>query len=374
LRPWAFVTEGSAARFLDRIAAAIAADTAAQDILHGPEPSVMSDLKARVKSSGNVAIKALYWSVRCADPKSFGGLRARTLLAGPDHLRWIDMPNDPALPELARLAALPGCWRMLRYVPLRRATVLHEPPGKAAPYIIKLKRPDRAREAAGRLRAAQLGLGPDPGFGMPQLLGQDKRGTFQISLCAGTPLSHGFVMDLHTTMRRVGQMHAQLHAAQPLGLPAATSSSANDNLALAGALMPGIADKLAPSTALLRDRPLLAEPVLCHGDFSTGQILQADDALSLVDFDLCHVGEAAADIARFLVSLPEDLPAGADAQSCAAAYLEGYRARRALPDAGSLRWHRVQAVIDRLLVCLRKDQADPSRIDRLLAQIEGVPA
>ena len=307
-RPYGFITDASAARFMDGIAGRITIDPAAQASPGRPDVTVKSDLKARVKSTGRVAIKSLDWSVRCPDPGVFGGLRARTLLAWPERMHWIDLPDDPALPALASLANQKGQWQMLRYVPLRRATLLHHSRDRA-PHIVKVKRPDRAREAGFRPLAAQAALGASPGFGMPHLQALDAAGCLRISLCPGTPLSGGFPADLRATLRRIGDLHARLH-----------------------------------------------------------------DALSLVDFDLCHAGDAAADIARFLVSLPDDLAANADRAVCQEAYLQGYHDRRVLPDAETLRWHRAQAVAKRLLVYLRKDQANPSRIDRLVAQIESVPA
>ncbi len=372
--PYAFLTDGSAGRFMDSIARAISRDADAQALLGHPQAEVMSDLKARVKSSGKPAIKSLYWSVRCPDAAVWGGLRARTLLADPTRMQWIDLSDDPSLPTLATLVPQPGRWRMLRYVPLRRATLFHQPVTGAA-RIVKLKRPDRAAEATGCLAAARAALGPNPGFRMPDLLMPGTEGSFALSVCRGTPIGHCFPPDASDLLRRIGRMHARLHCADPSSMSEGRPVAAMDCLALSAALMPHIGAGIASLRRLLRNRPSVAAPVLCHGDFGLEQILHDDGALSLVDFDLCHAGDAAADIARFLVALADDLPNGIDPRVAEAKYLKGYAEVRTLPDTARMRWFRAEAVAARMLVCLRKDQAHPCRIGRLLAQIDAlVPA
>jgi Phosphotransferase enzyme family len=370
LRPYAFLTDGSPGRFMDDVALAISSDAQALKLLDNPQAEVVSDLKTRVKSSGKPAVKALYWSVRCPDPGTWGRMQARTLLADPDRMDWIDLPQDPALPALADLHTEPGHWQILRYVPLRRATLLHRS-ASGPPVIIKVKRPDRAKDAAGRLTAAQAVLGQFPGFAIPRLLDTRADGTFALSLCRGASLSAGFPDDVPGLMRRIGQMHASLHITVPVGLPPGSHSPATDILDLAAALHPALCRLLAPLTQLLRSRPRPSAPVLCHGDLGFDQILHENGAMSLVDFDLCHAGEAAADIARFLVALAGNPPPGLPAAVAEAAYLDGYAELRALPDRDRLHWFQTEAVAARLLVCLRKDQAQPQQITRLLSQIGG---
>lgn len=370
LRPYAFLTDGSPGQFMDHVAVAIASDAKAMELLSNPQAEIVSDVKARVKSSGKPVVKTLYWSVRCHDPGAWGGMQARTLLADPDRMDWIDLPYDPALPALANLQAESGHWQVLRYVPLRRATLLHRP-ASGPPVIIKVKRPDRAADATGRLTAAQAALGQFPGFGVPRLLDTRIDGTFALSQCLGTPLSAGFPDDVPDLMRRIGQMHACLHRTVPVGLPQGCHSPAADILDLAAALRPALCRPLAPLRWLLRSRPRPSAPVLCHGDLGFDQILHENGVLSLVDFDLCHAGEAAADIAHFLVALAGNPPPGLPAAVAEAAYLDGYTELRALPDWDRLHWFRTEAVVARLLVCMRKDQAQPQQVARLLSHIEG---
>lgn len=364
-RPYAFLREGSAGRWMDQVARAIASDARARAILSRPEARVTSDLKARVKSSGTLAIKALYWSVHCPDPRAWGGIRARTLLADPCGMTWIDLPRDPALPALAGLMAQPGSWQVLRYVPLRRATLLHQPPDGPA-RIVKVKRPDRATDAARRLQAAQAALGNGQPFTIPRLLETGPEGIFALSLCPGVALAAGARVDPLCLLAQIGQMHARLHMAPTAGLPPDDAGSAVQDLDLTAALLHDHMPRLAPLIPQLRDRPSPSEPVLCHGDFGFDQILQDADSLSLVDFDRCHAGEAAADIARFLVTLIERPPAGLTSPAAKAAYLDGYAQVRALPGRNRLTWFVTEAAATRLLVRLRKDLALAPQMQKLL--------
>lgn len=372
LRPYAFLATGSAGRLMDRVARAIADDAPAQALLSNRQAQIMSDIKTRVKSSGSPAIKSMYWSVRCPDPDVWGGMRARTLVAGPDLMDWLDLPQDPALPMLAAFRSMPGLCQVLRYVPLRRATLLHRPATGPA-RIVKVKRPDRAADAARRLAAANMALGTAQAFTIPRLLDTHPDGTLVLSLCPGTSLGTGLARNGTGLLRRIGRMHAALHACPPAALPHEQPGDATDSLALTAALRPGLIPALIPLTHLLRDRPAPSDPVLCHGDLGFDQMLLDGDSLSLVDFDLCHAGEAAADIARFLVVLTEAPPPGLTAAVAEAAYLGGYAETRALPAPARLHWFRTEALAARLLICLRKDQSP--QIARLLSLINSrVPA
>ena len=150
--------------------------------------------------------------------------------------------------------------------------------------------------------------------------------------------------------------------------------NAPDTLALVASLRPDLAAALGSpglSTAFAKTPPPTA-PVLCHGDFGFDQILQEGPRLSLVDFDRAHSGEAAADIARFIVLLAESPLRDLPPQAAECAFLGGYSECRPLPDAVPLAWYLSRAALDRLLVLLRKDAALPQSIARLLALIRGL--
>jgi aminoglycoside phosphotransferase (APT) family kinase protein len=46
--------------------------------------------------------------------------------------------------------------------------------------------------------------------------------------------------------------------------------------------------------------PLAAEPVLCHGDFTPGQLVRVPGGLALLDLDTVALGDPASDLGRFL--------------------------------------------------------------------------
>jgi hypothetical protein len=372
-RLYAFLADGgSAARLMDRVAMTIASDVQAQALLSRPRAKVLSDIKVRVKSGGSPAIKSLYWSVQAPDRAAWGGLSARTLIVGPQGGRWLDLPADPALGALEGLQRQPVIWEVLRYIPMRRATLLHRPDAEHADkpaHIVKVKRPERAADAARRLAAVNEALGVAPPVIIPRLLQVSADGTLRMSLCQGASLGSIPGRRVSGLLWRIGQMHARLHACPCDGLPFGPTVSDEKALAFIGALSPnlrGLADRLSRN---LGARPLPSAPVLCHGDAGLDQILLDGERLSLVDFDLSHAGEAAADIAQFLVVLAEN-GFGEDDR---ARYLDGYADVRRRPEPARLQWFLAKAVTARVLVYLRKDQAH--RIPRVLGLIdEGITA
>jgi aminoglycoside phosphotransferase len=361
-RPWAFLAEGAAGRWLDRIRATIAADSQASALLRASKAEVACDLKLRVKSSGSPAVKSLYWSVRAPDPASWGGQQTRTLVADADKVAWLNLPVDPALPALAGLQGEGGDWRMLRYLPLRRATLWHLPTTGSA-RIIKLKRPDRAADAARRLTLVHAALGQDRGFEIPKLLDIRSDGVMALSICPGVVPEAALRADPALILRDLGRLLARLHVCSPRDLP--PDDPPQDSLPLIAALRPDLTPALSGLSDILHQRPAASRPVLCHGDFGFEQILLGPQGLSLLDFDRSHAGEGVADLARFLLVLAETPPGGITAAAAQAAFLAGYAELAETPEPTRLRWFLVEAMVNRLLVCLRKDQ--PKQIERLLA-------
>lgn len=109
-------------------------------------------------------------------------------------------------------------------------------------------------------------------------------------------------------------MIARLHGQDAAALPPAPARV--DAARWLAAILPGLA--MPPATA----RPAGGQQ-LCHGDLALGQILDGPHGLCLVDLDRCHRGDAAADLARFLVSL-QDETLLQDWRAATAAICQGY--------------------------------------------------
>jgi tRNA A-37 threonylcarbamoyl transferase component Bud32 len=365
-RPYAFIARGSAVGFVDEVAQSIALDGAANDALAQPGHHILSDIKPRTKPADSLSLKSLYWSVQYHDPHAWGGVRARTLLAERGGITWHSLPDDPALPALATLADLPGRWVILRYVPFRRVTLLHQPPG-AQPRIVKVKRQDRALDAAHRLCRVGEALLDLPGFRIPRLIENPQDGVFALSVLPGRPLClPSAPQDAMPLLRRIGQLHATLHDAPASALPAEEVPSAADELETAAQLCPDLIPKLAALASHLRHRPDPAPQALCHGDLALDQFLMTSDSLSLVDFDRSHAGDPAADIARFVVHLSEQATGMLPPKAAITAYAQGYAERRALPDANHLAWHLANAAVARVMIRIRKDQVDLDALSGML--------
>jgi len=365
-RPYAFVARGSAAGFVDDVAQCIATDGIARAAVAQPGHQVMSDIKARTRPADSLSIKSLYWSVQNRDPAVWGGLRARTLRAERGGIEWHSLPEDPALPALAGLAAIPGRWAVLRYVPFRRATLLHQALGGQA-CIVKVKRPDRAVDAAHRLRCVAEALKPLPEIGIPTLLQEPQDGVFSFSFRPGRPLALPPSPDRATALlRRIGQMHAALHDTPATALPMEEVPSAAEELETAAQLCPSFIPRLAMLAARLRQRPEPGVSALCHGDLALDQFLMEGEALSLVDFDRSHAGDPAADVARFMVHLAEQALGLLPRALALEAYLQGYAERRALPASEPLGWHLANAAAARVMIRIRKDQVDPRAMSEIL--------
>lgn len=324
---------------------AIAADATASQLLGQSGARVAVDVQTRL-DTGAVRIKSVLWSVQVAGQGPCG-LAARSARLARDGVTWFDLEDDPALP----LRAVPDGARLLRYIPGRRAT-LRVGDGSDG-HILKLKKPDRRGDAVLR-HAAALAAAQGAGIAMPGLMGSLGDHGFCQTLCPGAALdaSPSSVETLH----RVGQMIAKLHQQDGSALPPAPDGV--DAAAWLAAVLPGL--NVPPSSS-----PPQGGQRLCHGDLALGQILNGPKGLCLVDLDRCHRGDAAADLARFLVSLQDEagLP---DWRSAAVAICQGYQDCAPLPDGLSAALARAE--LDRLQVLLSKGLATTRRISAGLEQ------
>lgn len=129
---------------------------------------------------------------------------------------------------------------------------------------------------------------------------------------------------------RIGAALARLHAGAEMA-PGAVPLPHRAALAALGGLLPDLSamcrmlsDGL---TAALRRGPACAR-VLCHGDFSSDQVILRPDEPQFIDWDRAGPGPAAGDLGSFLARLDTDvLTGGLDpgrAQQLAAAFKAGY--------------------------------------------------
>jgi hypothetical protein len=123
----------------------------------------------------------------------------------------------------------------------------------------------------------------------------------------------------------------------------------------------------------LAARPPGAIPV--HGDFHAGQVLLANGAAALIDFDEAALAEPAADLGAFRADLERQACAGrlppGRADTLAEALIEGYARRATPPDDGELALHTAAALFGIAPHFFRdRDPEWPERTEAVLDRIE----
>jgi aminoglycoside phosphotransferase (APT) family kinase protein len=343
---------------LERFRAAVAS--------RGPDVSgatVLADVTLRPEPDAGLVLHRAYWSAQWAGPEGF---RATTLdyHATRDRPRWLAFPDDPELPALTDLGG-----EVLRYMPLRRCTV------RAADGVAKVKRPRRAAAAWALLGAVHRAVDHDgDGFVVPAPLAYDPaRATYSQTALEGEDLS-AIVDDDH--LRRAGELHRAMHAADVPGAPPEDPAGALAELRAdarwVAFALPEHAGALREVMDVLERRapPEPHAPAFCHGDLVPSQML-VGARWGITDFDGARIGDPHRDLATWLASLTFDVPAlGAAAEAgdedavahAEAAYLDGYGAH----DEGRLLWHRAAAEVHYAAVALKKDRYHPARLARAL--------
>jgi aminoglycoside phosphotransferase (APT) family kinase protein len=314
---------------------------------------VHSDLTLRPGEDGGLELHRAYWSLQ---RNGTDGFRATTLdyRARRDRAAWLEFPEDPELPALGELSG-----EVLRYMPQRRCTV------RADSEVRKVKRPHRAAAAWELLGAVHRALGDGrAGFAVPAPVAYDAdRATYVQTNVAGEDVSR--VLDTDR-MRRAGELHRAMHAADVPGLPredtAPLRAELHADARWAGFALPELADEIRAIVALLerRDPGPVAAPAFCHGDLVPSQMLVDGERWAITDFDGARLGDPHRDLATWLASLPIEAPAVEDRAE--AAYLEGYGAH----DARRLAWQRAAAEVHSVAVALKKDRHHPARAARAL--------
>jgi streptomycin 6-kinase len=182
---------------------------------------------------------------------------------------------------------------------------------------------------------------------------------------------------------QAGEALACVHGQPASGLPAETpSAQARRVLSVAAALgfvqpaLSGRAERLAQEVSdRLAAQAFAVAPT--HGDFHAGQVLLADGAVALIDFDEAVLGAPAADLASFLAHL--ERPRGAnplragEADALGQALLDGYARRAAPPSTGELDLHKAAALFRIAPHFFRDRDPDwPERTEAVLDRIESL--
>lgn len=269
---------------------------------------------------------------------------------------------DPTPARSSRQSRLAGL-EVLVHKPQRRLVALlpgaRAVPGRPAAdgaVVLRAYRSRRLEPAVAR----HLSAGRVEGVRTAEVLAASSRhGLLALAHLPGEPLD-GLVAAgsatpelLRATGAALARLHAPLSGTSHRGLASAPGLGrttigvgARETAALVSWLCPSLADRLA---SLLRELaatcPSRNQPVFCHGDFSTDQVIVDDHGRpGLIDWDRAGVGDPAGDLASLrAVGLTDDH---------FASVLEGYGRLRLPPR--HLDWHLAQAQLTRA--------ADPFRV------------
>ena len=368
--PFAFL--GSDHPMAPRIARFRAAIAERAPDVHGA--TVHADLTLRPDGEGGLVLHRAYWSLQAAGPD---GCSASTLSyhATRDRATWLEFPEDPELPDLARLLAR---IEVLRYMPLRRCTFRPWWEEDAHAVIAKVKRPRRTADAWRILRAVHAALGDGrAGFDVPAPAGRATPHALSLQTALpGADLSALIDADRGPDLLcRAGALHRAMHAAAVDGIavedPDALIAELRADARWVAFALPGHADAVRDVLATLeRHAPGVARaPAFCHGDLVPSQLLLDGDRFAVTDFDGARTGDPHRDLAIWLAALAFDVPALDDAvaagdeaaiERAEAAYLDGYGRH----DERRLLWHRAAAEIHYVAVALKKDRHEPFRAAR----------
>lgn len=265
----AYVTSTQAAPKLAKLAA------------HAPAGSVLlDDRRARLLIALPVADRDLPGLRRRLGPD--GGVGARTFAYKPQR-RWVGLPAG-AGPD----ADVLRCYRREDLAPSR----------------------SRWPEPAASAGAAGTGAGPD--FRIPAIVRTSTRHSLlRTERVPGRGLddllAHDAGADVLDLVRAAGRALAGWHRLPAPPQAAATGSDPQAAAALLACLLPDQSARIADMAARLassdehragRGAPASTDPVWCHGDFSTDQILvEPSGSLWLMDWDRSGAGTRATDLA-----------------------------------------------------------------------------
>lgn len=354
----------------------------------GLETHIHAEVKTKYAEE-NRYLDRFYYSIQYPDHTLPGGLYAWSLhYSKSDGITKIyEFPNEPKLAHLAGFIHSPvnRDIKVLRYVPLRRATFLtpasHEQPSS----IGKLKKPNRCKEGYRRL-VDIAEIADKTACTTPAPKGLDSlHSVFYQELVPG--VETGLIINRENYelyLSEIGKLHAQLHTwpisdDKPWDRDDVMKNIPHDLvdiiffLPLTTPFLEKIGNWLKQGEKYLKTKP----KAFCHGDFACSQILHHAGGWSVVDFDLAGLGDPYQDMAMFLVSLsydvdffqeyPEFLP------TAYAAYLQGYQdVNEDGMDSDTLNWYLVCAEIYYLNLILKKDRFTGLALERAQFRLQAL--
>lgn len=299
------------------------------------------------------------------------------------HLDELDMlvwawPNDPSLPQLARLvdplqigAHLPGagcdggggveCVEVLRYEPERRATLrctLEPREGEVPRRVLYGKTfcDDHARVLLNRFELFwQLSQDDSDAPCVARPLGWDAATrTLWQEAAQGTPLLTVLAsIDPAAALECVGRALARLHLTAAPTAAARSTSHWLAELRLRAQKISRALPQLRPRAEALAqqlehaaERLPHARQTLIHGDFHPEQVWLDGARVVLFDFDEFAIGNPMEDMAEFIVKLAQVEQSPARLERQVAALIDAYRGLAPhCFDSAWLEWHRAMQTL-----------------------------
>jgi aminoglycoside phosphotransferase (APT) family kinase protein len=358
-----------------------------QELITRGEATIHTEVKG-LPRSGPWELDRFYWSIQWRDAS--GQFQAQTLnyAQRKSQLEWLAFPHDSYLTTMAGVvAAQRGALDVLRYIPLRRFTFRASDPSTGQPLIGKVKRRSRFHDAHTRLETVSEALARNPRrFRVAAPLSVDPLHcvAYQEALPGATLTDAVDIATCPALFSQLGALHHDLHTLPVRDVPMWSASellaSLAHDIAWLRMFWPDQAHALNQIEQGMREcQPDLdaQSGAFCHGDFACSQLLVSPAGWSVLDFDLCTIGDPLWDMALLLSSLATDVPLFQShpelLSSARAAYLRGYQAEAAHPiDAGRLAWLRAYADLTYLARALKKDWPQQMPPAVALAAVEGL--
>lgn len=289
---------------------------------------------------------------------------------------------DAALPGIRTALRRPGA-ALVSHRPGRRAVVRVDGPAHTS--FIKIVEPARIDRLVTTLRAAAAAEGDH--LKVPHIIAIDEsHGFIEMTSIPGDPLATIHAEESFSrALQAAGAALRSLHDARPPATwpakrhgPAEEFQTLSRWLDFAAAFAPHVAQRLRPLIEPLRpSMPDARIETIIHRDFHEGQVIVAEGAAGVIDFETLALGDPALDIGNMIAHLEWRSVAIDAGDSAANAWIDAFLAGHARNDTdrragdfqqSSIDWYR-RATLARL-ACVHsfRPASRPSR-DRLVQRL-----